>query len=674
MLGSSHSGTEPAVTDQIATDALTKVVFWPSPQDYCEALQCPQESLSCPDLKAGEPELDNLGLPRPISGAFASVYKVVTASAERAVRCFLLKREDQYERYRLISAHLNSNPLPYTVDFDYLAEGIKVANSWFPIVDMDWVQGETLDQYLRTHYRDTAIVKEICNEFVKMMAALRRACIAHGDLQHGNILVMPDRTLKLVDYDGMFVPSMSGMQSCELGHRNYQHPKRTSAHFDANLDNFSALTIFVTLKAIEADPRLVERLDALNECSLFRAGDFNDPLASKAFHLLERHKNEELGKLSRLIRQYLDTDPCAVPALADLPSEPDEYIFSLSTISADLLSPDFLDADAADENSLAEVIQEAKAATEEQDNAEREKTSQVPHRAPLYAREGPVQSKTGTASLPENLFGAFVCVFFFTWFTMLGSFIFSSFLPADRSQLPAEFQEVFTTPFASVKVIDYSHPKRKGPEFTVESEKPLAIRCEARYRRKEVNGVANLPWVRTALFRERTGGNISILLDSKGIKAHVDIANQNLFAVTRDGINIQKVMKLGSPSYAIAVDGGAGDQVFRDEESRGLTVNHAGVSLCKLIDPTALTPAAFEAEIRSYIRQLQLAPVDPAVYVGPAWNLTLVIPDRTLSNEQIKVLERISEELKAAAPDKVRPTEHEHHIWLQVILPVKIEY
>ncbi|MBY0548361.1 MAG: hypothetical protein K2W95_13780 [Candidatus Obscuribacterales bacterium] len=130
--------TEATMTKQTTTDTPTKVVFWPSPQDYCEALQTPQESFACPNLRAGESELDNLGLPRPISGGFASVYKVITASEPLAVRCFLVKRADQQKRYRLISEHLKSNPIPYTVDFDYIAEGLKVGNSWFPIVKMSW--------------------------------------------------------------------------------------------------------------------------------------------------------------------------------------------------------------------------------------------------------------------------------------------------------------------------------------------------------------------------------------------------------------------------------------------------------------------------------------------------------------------------------------------------------
>lgn len=130
------------MTKQTTTDTVTNVVFWPSPQDYCEALQTPQESFACPNLRAGESDLDHLGLPRPISGGFASVYKVITASEQLAVRCFLVKRADQQKRYRLISEHIKSNPIPYTVDFDRLpeeeatVESNRASELWFLIVDV----------------------------------------------------------------------------------------------------------------------------------------------------------------------------------------------------------------------------------------------------------------------------------------------------------------------------------------------------------------------------------------------------------------------------------------------------------------------------------------------------------------------------------------------------------
>jgi hypothetical protein len=64
-----------------------------------------------------------------------------------------------------------------------------------------------------------------------LASRLREAGVAHGDLQHGNVLLVPatdtDRlSLKLVDYDGMFVPALTGAQTGEVGHPAYQHPQR----------------------------------------------------------------------------------------------------------------------------------------------------------------------------------------------------------------------------------------------------------------------------------------------------------------------------------------------------------------------------------------------------------------------------------------------------------------
>ena len=44
---------------------------------------------------------------------------------------------------------------------------------------------------------------------------MREHVIAHGDLQHGNIIVQDDGTIRLVDYDGCYVPELAGLKSNE---------------------------------------------------------------------------------------------------------------------------------------------------------------------------------------------------------------------------------------------------------------------------------------------------------------------------------------------------------------------------------------------------------------------------------------------------------------------------
>src|SRR4051812_18229861 len=111
---------------------------WPTPQDYNEAVQNPRIAFTDSDLRNGQPELTPLGLPRPISGNFACVYKIQTKQANWAARCFVSEVSDLRQRYEAISEHLARTQLPYTVPFSYLPSGIKLGNREFPLVKMQW--------------------------------------------------------------------------------------------------------------------------------------------------------------------------------------------------------------------------------------------------------------------------------------------------------------------------------------------------------------------------------------------------------------------------------------------------------------------------------------------------------------------------------------------------------
>ena len=101
---------------------------------------------------------------------------------------------------------------------------------WYPILKMGWVEGEPLNLYVEKNLTHASLLRDLDREFAKMVRDLRRFFIAHGDLQHGNVLVVNGK-LKLVDYDGMFVPDLDGLPSHELGHPNYQHPARSASDF-----------------------------------------------------------------------------------------------------------------------------------------------------------------------------------------------------------------------------------------------------------------------------------------------------------------------------------------------------------------------------------------------------------------------------------------------------------
>lgn len=291
---------------------------WPTPQDYNEAVQNPHINFADDELRTCQVAVNAMGLPRVASGAFASVYRVSGAHRDVAVRCFLHQVTGQHERYKEISKYVMDDQLPATVAFNYLPDGISIHGTWYPILKMEWVQGESLDAYVRTHRNDAAVVTKLMDSFREMTLALVDAGIAHGDLQHGNIMVLPDGQIRLVDYDGMFVPALKGQPSNELGHRNYQHPWRTANHFDSRLDNFAAWSIYCSLLCLTKDPTLFEVLNAGDECLLFRQADYQTPTRSRAFAILEGHDDSEVRQCAKFLRGLLSRRVEQVPSLESL--------------------------------------------------------------------------------------------------------------------------------------------------------------------------------------------------------------------------------------------------------------------------------------------------------------------------------------------------------------------
>lgn len=289
---------------------------WPTPQDYNEAIQNPQFCFADPELKRGSPALTPLGLPRPITGAFASVYQLDCPDHRWAVRCFLREFDDQERRYSSISDHLRTVKLPCMVGFEFLAKGILVRGNWYPVLKMEWIDGEPLNEYVGRNLTQRQVLQSLARKWIDLMTSLRRAHIAHGDLQHGNILVSGG-FLKLIDYDGMYVPALAGLASHEEGHRNYQHPGRTGRDFHPGLDDFSAWVIFTSISALAIDPRFWNLLNGGDECVLFRRADFEKPRASKALESLEKDGNLQLQALVSHFRSILCLPLFQVPSLDD---------------------------------------------------------------------------------------------------------------------------------------------------------------------------------------------------------------------------------------------------------------------------------------------------------------------------------------------------------------------
>lgn len=300
-------------TEPTATAAL------PRGSAYMEALQDPATAFADPDLAAAQAVLTPLGLPRPVSGNFASVFRLDAADGRAwAVRCFTRAFDDMSRRYTAIDEHLAkmAGASTWRVGFEYQERGVQVEGEWYPIVKMDWASGQPLLTYIEQHLWDGPALAYLAMRFATLVDELRRSGVAHGDLQHGNVLVAPGGDLRLVDYDGMFVPRLAGLPGNELGHRNYQHPSRQPGEFGLHLDNFASWVIYASLVGLSVDALLWGRLDGGDECLLFRSNDFADPANSEALAAFESTGEPVLADIAGRLRQFLRGSLAEVPPLS----------------------------------------------------------------------------------------------------------------------------------------------------------------------------------------------------------------------------------------------------------------------------------------------------------------------------------------------------------------------
>jgi len=291
---------------------------FPTPGQYREAVQFPETAFTDPELQQATPEVDVLGLPRAISGAFATVFVLQGRARRWAVRCFHAPVPDLAERYRALARHLERHPsLPF-VAFAFQEDGIRVDDRTWPLLKMDWAEGVPLNRFVAEHLDQPEVLARLIEAWVALGARLEAAGMAHGDLQHGNVLVRQEADalkLTLVDYDAVYVPALRGRKSPELGHRNYQHPDRSEADFGPWIDRFPALVIYTALQALRHRPELGRRYP-LDEALLFRAGDFYAPDRSPLFQ--ELAGLEPIRPLVELLRQACHLEPEQVPSLAEV--------------------------------------------------------------------------------------------------------------------------------------------------------------------------------------------------------------------------------------------------------------------------------------------------------------------------------------------------------------------
>ena len=279
---------------------------YPLISEYVRAIQDASNNLD--ELAYLVPVQDDHGEPYRSSGAFAVVFKMKDEQTGKcyALKCFTEEQEGRAEAYRQIADELEFVDSSYITSVKYLDKEIFVDSSCeedeFPVLLMDWIDGETMETYIGENYQDNYAMDMLCYRFCKMAAWLRSQPFAHGDIKPDNIMVRPDGNLTLVDYDGMFVPAMKGQKSPTIGTKDFSHPLRTVDDFDETIDDFALASIALSLKAISLKPSLLDEYGAADRL-LFSAADYRDLSKSKVMTALQELMNDE--EFTALLSMFL---------------------------------------------------------------------------------------------------------------------------------------------------------------------------------------------------------------------------------------------------------------------------------------------------------------------------------------------------------------------------------
>ena len=297
---------------------------YPLISEYIEAVKSAEDNFE--ELSYLRPVLNDTGQPVMTSGNFAVVFKMKDEKSGKvfAVKCFTREQEGREEAYQLIDKELKGVESSYLTSIRYIDKELFVDTmqsdeTEFPVLLMDWVEGKTLDNYLRENLDDQHVLKMLAYHFCQLAQWLILQPFAHGDLKPDNILVREDSSLVLVDYDGMYVPAMKGQKARELGSPDFRHPLRTENNFNGNIDVFSLISIYISLSIIAYDGDTLRRFGSADRL-LFSKKDYINLQGSELHHYIldSFSSNGRVIKLTDVLNKLCKGNPITSLLIQDV--------------------------------------------------------------------------------------------------------------------------------------------------------------------------------------------------------------------------------------------------------------------------------------------------------------------------------------------------------------------
>ena len=277
------------------------------------------------------------------SGAFAAVFKGSLNGRTYAIRCFLSAEDESINRYKSICNYLKNINSPWKTDCEFIENEISLNGISYPILKMEWMNGLLINQFVSNQLSENKVLSELQAQLVSVSEELERNKIGHGDIQCGNIIISgtsDDFQVKLIDYDGMYVPDLAHKKSIEKGRSEFQHPKRTLNNFSPEMDRFSFWVMIAALEALKLDKTLWREVmqGGFNTLDnfLFTIQDFLNPNQSAFFNRLYKLNSTSLNFYLETLKWLCNSEYSVIPPPAlygnspksstSIPSEHQKYV------------------------------------------------------------------------------------------------------------------------------------------------------------------------------------------------------------------------------------------------------------------------------------------------------------------------------------------------------------
>ena len=297
---------------------------WPASTDFTDAIQNPKVCFNDPNFSKVIPVSSKIrqGLPLSFEGSFAIVFKVSDGNHFSAVKCFTSPPHG-FENQEKLTSFFHKNKLDFVIDYNSSVE-IQIQSGgksgFYPTLTSAWVKGKTLLEFLEDSSQKNLLksqAKIIAKNFREIVHKMELLDMAHGDLSGKNIMIESNMKIKLIDYDGIYIPEFKNQDVKESGTKHFQHQSRLDGKislFDETMDRFSALVIYLSLLILSEKPNMWKTYH--DESNLiFNQNDLNDPDNSKIFRELPTINNSEIQKLTNDLKQYCKNGLSKIPHL-----------------------------------------------------------------------------------------------------------------------------------------------------------------------------------------------------------------------------------------------------------------------------------------------------------------------------------------------------------------------